>query len=284
MGAAATRANDLTKAEFWLREMRVAYPDDLRWGPALIGVLQSKGKLADARKLAEEIRGAHWQDPLYFYQLGRLQAGMRQPREAIESFQKVLQLSNAAVLQSMTHMQLGELHASLDELDDAITEYRTAKQLSGYALVPLALLLGEKGLYAEEVAEYRAVLRDSPNNATALNNLAYTFAERGENLDEALAMARRAVEALPGNSNMVDTLGWVYFRKGMFADAEATMVDALQSEGGTHPTLREHLGAVMDARGQWTDARRELRTLMDGELRPNQLIRMKELLRELQTR
>ena len=92
------------------------------------------------------------------------------------------------------------------------------------------------------------------------------------------AVSRRAVEALPGNAALMDTLAWVYFKKGMLGDAERTMIEALLFEGGTQDTLRDHLVAVMDARGDWTGDRRALRDLVDGASKPDEIARMKVLL------
>ena len=47
------------------------------------------------------------------------------------------------------------------------------------------------------IAVMRRVVEADPKHAEALNFLAYTFAEQGENLDEALTLARRALELNP---------------------------------------------------------------------------------------
>ncbi len=107
-------------------------------------------------------------------------------------------------------------------------------------MFPLAFMLGIKGDYAGEVAEYRAVLQDNPDIPAALNNLAYAFAERGENLNEAVVLARRAVQLEPRVAVMEDTLGWAYFKSGMLEQAEETMIGALSYEGGN----QGHCGSI----------------------------------------
>ncbi|MEI9812738.1 MAG: tetratricopeptide repeat protein [Acidobacteriota bacterium] len=281
--SAATRASDFDKAEFFLREMRSQFPQDLRWGTALIGVLESKGRVGDALKLAQEIRPQHLRDPFYFYQRGRLLVNMDREREAVDDFQTAIRLSDSSGVQGIAYLMMGEAYRQLDELGEAITAFRKAKEITGRATIQLALALDGKGDRAGAVAEYRAVLKQNPNDAVALNNLAYGWAERGENLDEAYSYALRAVSAGPGDSNFVDTLAWVYFQRGMLGDAEQTMVSALLKEGGNHPTLREHLAQVMDARGQWTADRRALRALLNGEPDVDQVVKIRQLLRKMQT-
>jgi tetratricopeptide (TPR) repeat protein len=200
--------------------------------------------------------------------------------EALDEFEDALRYSSTPSEQIVSYNQIGDAYRYLEKLDESIAAFRKAKSLGGLPNPVLAMVFGDKGQVEEEIAEYRAVLQVYPDMAVALNNLAYAYSLRGEHLDEALGMAMRAVNAERGNSSYVDTLAWVYFKRGMLEDAEETMVDALQQEGGVHPTLREHLGEVMDARGDWSGERRELRKLMSGELTPSQLVRMKELLRK----
>ena len=48
----------------------------------------------------------------------------------------------------------------------------------------------------------------------AANNLAWMYAESGENLDRALQLAQAATRRLPKSPAVQDTLGWVYYEKG----------------------------------------------------------------------
>ena len=56
-------------------------------------------------------------------------------------------------------------------------------------------------------------LEHNPDNADALNFIGYTWAERGENLDEAERIIVRALELRPENGYIVDSLGWVYYMR-----------------------------------------------------------------------
>jgi tetratricopeptide (TPR) repeat protein len=67
------------------------------------------------------------------------------------------------------------------------------------------------------MAAYRKVLESNPDEAQALNNLAYLLAEQGNNIDEALKYAQRAVELAPERPAYCDTLGWILYRKGLYS-------------------------------------------------------------------
>ena len=51
----------------------------------------------------------------------------------------------------------------------------------------------------------------------AANNLAWMFAETGENLDMALQLAQAATRRVPEQPEIQDTLGWIYYKKGLAA-------------------------------------------------------------------
>lgn len=60
----------------------------------------------------------------------------------------------------------------------------------------------------------------------AMNNLAYLLAIQNKNLDEALALAGKAVETDPENGAYLDTIGWVFFKKGRYHEALARLQQA----------------------------------------------------------
>jgi tetratricopeptide (TPR) repeat protein len=110
------------------------------------------------------------------------------------------------------------------------------------------------GKEAEATETFRELLRQAPDNSMALNYLGYMWAEKGENLPEALGMIRRALEIDPENAAYIDSLGWVYFRLGDFPHAVEQLEKAakmLPSDG----TVQEHLGDALRAAGKGAEAR-----------------------------
>ena len=105
------------------------------------------------------------------------------------------------------------------------------------------------GKRREAVASFRRVLEIDPDFHAALNYLGYTFAEAGENLDEALRLVRRAVALDPDNGSYVDSLGWTYHQLGRHEQAREALERAARLEPAD-ATLQEHLGDVYVALGQ----------------------------------
>jgi len=95
----------------------------------------------------------------------------------------------------------------------------------------------------------REILKESPRNSVALNNLGYFLAERGEKLDEALKLIQQALEIDPNNSSFLDSLGWTYYKLGKLPEAEKNLKAALRIDN-TSATVQEHLGDVHQKQGR----------------------------------
>ena len=114
-------------------------------------------------------------------------------------------------------------------------------------------LLFERYQQAETaLAEMRRAIDLDPNHAEALNYLAYYYAERRENLDEALLFAKRAL-ALKAEAHILDTLGWVYFVRGDFDSARKFLAQAVE-KAGDDPIVLEHYGDALQAKKAYKEA------------------------------
>lgn len=118
----------------------------------------------------------------------------------------------------------------------------------------LGLLYGRVGDMPASDDYYTRALAHAPANAVALNNYAFTLAERGIQLDDAQRMAQAAVDQEPDNPAFLDTLGWVAFKRGDLATAAS-----LLEQASAHPTASantlHHYGDVLDALGRTVEAR-----------------------------
>ena len=122
----------------------------------------------------------------------------------------------------------------------------------------LAIAHGRAG-HPELAEQYlQKALALDPTSIRAMNNLAFYYAENDRNLDEALNLARKAAEVGPedgGHPMSLDTLGWVYFKRGNYTAALKTLTLALQFIPDS-PTIYYHLG--MAYFGNW-DTRNALK-------------------------
>jgi tetratricopeptide (TPR) repeat protein len=104
---------------------------------------------------------------------------------------------------------------------------------------------------------YRACLEIDPKFAPAANNLAYLLAEGNRDLNEALKFAQTAKGILPEEPSVMDTLGWVYYKKGLYDSAIGEFKSSL-AKAAENPTVIFHLGLAYHKKGELEKARVEL--------------------------
>jgi len=105
------------------------------------------------------------------------------------------------------------------------------------------------------------ILQSDPDHANALNALGYTLADRGLRIDEAQKYVERAYELKPNDPAVIDSMGWVHFRKGNYAEAESYLRKALDLMDDAE--IVGHLGELLWAQGNYEEARNLLREAMD---------------------
>jgi tetratricopeptide (TPR) repeat protein len=76
-----------------------------------------------------------------------------------------------------------------------------------------------RGEHRSAANQFRKVVELEPNNANALNNLAYLMTEHENKPDEALRYAQKAQELTPDDPDAADTVGWILYRKGLYSAA-----------------------------------------------------------------
>ncbi len=101
---------------------------------------------------------------------------------------------------------------------------------------------------------YEGLLKTTPNDAEALNNLANVLLRMKD--PTAIAIAEKAVAQDGNNANAIDTLGWALFQSGQMDRALQLLRDARLREPG-NPVVRYHLAAVLAQLGRKIEARDE---------------------------
>jgi tetratricopeptide (TPR) repeat protein len=107
--------------------------------------------------------------------------------------------------------------------------------------------------YSSAEAEFRKVIAINPKSSSALNYLGYMLADRGERLEEAREMIRKALELEPDNGAYLDSLGWVNFRLNRLDEAEQNLRQSIEKINGD-PTVYDHLGDVYLKQGKVKEA------------------------------
>lgn len=141
---------------------------------------------------------------------------------------------------------LGLSYSRLNRNIDAARALEKARQLNPKdldAIAQLALVYDAMRRFEDSDALYEEALKLDPDNNLVLNNFAYSLADRNLQLERALEMSRKAVDQQPDNASYLDTMGWIYYRLGRFAEAETWTKKAI-SKGEVNAVVYEHLGDI----------------------------------------
>ncbi len=110
-------------------------------------------------------------------------------------------------------------------------------------------------------ADLKKALELFPEQPHVLNYLGYSWIDQGINLDDGMAMIKRAVQQRPDDGYIVDSLGWAYYRLGNYEEATKELERAIDLKP-EDPTINDHLGdaywrigRTLEARFQWAHAR-----------------------------
>jgi len=213
------------------------------------------GRAEEAVQQVEAALEASPEVPAFHDALGRVLVHAGRPADARRAFERALELDpeHAPALEGLARIAQaeGELARARELLDRAAdTDAENAEYV--YAAAQLALASGDAAGAEERLRE---TLQREPSHPQASNDLAWILAERGEQLDDALVLARRAAAARP-TANVLDTLGWVQLRRGEAQAALETFerAHALDPESAS---IAYRLGLALAEVGQ-TDRARSL--------------------------
>lgn len=210
-----------------------------------------------AKAVVEEYRAKDPKNPLVWEMAGRYFLAARNSREAEAAFLKAIELAPEFV---RPYYELGILYASERKLAESETRLLNAVQRNDRdvgVLVLLGVVENSLGKIDEANKWYRRALDLAPKNPLAANNLAANLADHGGNLDEALKFAQTAREAAPEDPNVAETLGWVYYRKGLYESAGPLLKDA-SAKLRKSATVRYHHGMLLAKTGRKKEAAAEL--------------------------
>lgn len=148
--------------------------------------------------------------------------------------------------------------AALALMEEAVTVYPDNHQL----FFEYGLILEKKGRSKMAISIMEKVLVLQPNHAEALNYVGYTWADRGLNLDKALEYIKKAAKLKPDNGYILDSLGWVYYKRGELDSAVEHLEYSISLEPND-PYIHSHLGDVYFDLGRYPDALKSYQKAFD---------------------
>ena len=233
----------------------------------LITIYAAQSKIDQAHARIDQALASQPNNASLHFLKGQVYGFERNAQGAEAEFRRALEIDSNYLA---AYSALGALFVNTNQQDRAIAEYqkiveRRPDNAAAYTLI--GMLEMNRQNFDAAVDYFRKAVAKDGNSVFAANNLAWIYAVYGKgNLDEAVRLAQSAVQASPGVPSFSDTLGWVYYKKGLYGAAteqlqKAVSVDeaaARSTNGVASPTYRFHLGVALAAKGDKAGARREI--------------------------
>ena len=159
--------------------------------------------------------------------------------------------------------RLGDVYQAMDRNTEAANAYGRAVALAQnqglknelWTLMLLrASALEEADRWPEARRDLEQALAIAPEQPVLLNFLGYGKLERGEDLDAAEAMIRKASELSPDDASITDSLGWAQYKRGKLEEAVTTLQSAAEKDPD-QAEIQEHLGDALYKSGRRFEAR-----------------------------
>ncbi len=143
-------------------------------------------------------------------------------------------------------LYLGLFYEDNEEFNNAEKVLKKAIKIDPDNIEPyfrLGVVYDKLGKKEAAIESMKTVISLDPHNANALNYVGYIYAELGINLDEAEHNIKEALKYSPDDGYIIDSLGWVYYKKGLYKDALKLLKKAVDLVPDD-PIILEHLGDI----------------------------------------
>lgn len=151
---------------------------------------------------------------------------------------------------------LGHVYARQGRLDEALVEFETLATRDPKPVAALTLsgmILEAQGKTTAARERFERVMQVDASAPVAANNLAWIYAQSGASLDRALDLAQTAQRKLPTTPEVSDTLGFVYYKKGLWPQAVRALRTAVEADE-TNAGYHYHLGLALAGNSDKTGA------------------------------
>ncbi|MCF8495409.1 MAG: tetratricopeptide repeat protein [Alphaproteobacteria bacterium] len=159
-------------------------------------------------------------------------------------------------------IQTGDIYRRQDDFSNAVEAYNRAAKILGDAISKEFWHLHYvRGISYERLGQWTLAEKDlkaalvlKPDQPLIMNYLGYAWADQGINLDDSLALIRKAAALEPSDGYITDSLGWVLYRRGEYVEAIPHLEQAVELLP-YDPVINDHLGDAYWRVGRKTEAK-----------------------------
>jgi putative PEP-CTERM system TPR-repeat lipoprotein len=242
------------EAERSLRRALDLQPDLLAAERGLVTLALQRGQPETGLPVARSLQQRYPKEAIGWLLEGDVEATRKNQAAALAAYRAGLQRGNSTEAAIRLHRQL-QLGGQTAEADSFARDWQKAQPRDA----TFRYYLGDSALARKDwpaaEAHYRAVLEAAPDNALAMNNIAWLLATQKK--EGAVAMARRAIELAPGRAPLLDTLALALATEGQLPQALEAQRQAL-AQAPADPALKLTLAKLYIQTGDKPAARKLL--------------------------
>jgi tetratricopeptide (TPR) repeat protein len=216
-------------------------------------------------------------------ELGNTEISAGQYDKAIAAYQGLLGKVSEPRQQADLWTRIAEAYLRKGDIQQSINSLEKARQGqpdNPSLMANLAMLYETQSKKDVARKYYELSIKTDPNNAFALNNLAYLISESNGDLNQALTYAERAKQRLPGHPEVNDTLGWIYLKKNLTDNAIETF-RTLVVQAPQNPTYHYHYAMALMQKGDRETAKKECQSALADKPNKEQETEIHQLMSKL---
>lgn len=222
---------------------------------------------SSASTLCEEKIKKNPKDPFSYNLLGEALSAQKNYKQAEDLFQKAISLEPTWLA---PHNNLARLYVLQGQKTDAIRKYwelinKQPDNVAAYFSLAQIYSTGKE--YSKAIKVYSKLLEKRPNLWIAANDLAFLMSEQptsSNELEKAMKIAVKAQKIRPGDSAVMDTLGWIHYKQGNVTKALEYLTKAQQKTPG-NPVIAYHLGMVYHRLGKKAESKEQLSKAVESK-------------------
>jgi Tfp pilus assembly protein PilF len=239
-------------------------PDNMEAFASLVKAAMAEGQLAEAARLVQQRLESRPNDATLLMLSASVAQAQGDTARTERILRRVIEVSPDS---HSAYEVLGRLYISQQRFVDArrtFTALASRHPRPAGAHVLLASAFEAEGNLVEARRQYEKALELDPKSGAAANNLAWLLAQHDDTLADALGYATAAQRLLPRQPEVLDTLGWVYYRQGAGALAISWFERAVEA-APDEPTYRFHLALAHQKAGRADTARTFVKQALESK-------------------
>lgn len=268
-------SNDKARAQ-WERALKLN-PAYFSAAAALVQLSLNEKRYDEALKIARKIESKYPERAIGYHLEGDVLRARNDQKNALAAYKKSFSIEPNSILAQKVFLAARVLRQQSSAYQSMLNWLaKNPQDFSSRMLLGMAYIEDGEGDLAIQV--YEQLIEKQPDNALALNNLAWLYQNTGD--VRAVDLAERALALASDHPDIIDTVGWIFFLNGQLERSVALLQQAVQ-KAPDNKVIRYHFAEALVKIGRKSEAREELNSLLSGDAEFSERDKAKKLLKSI---